>query len=251
MVEYVWISPWGESWNLSTGDRGVFIEQGGYKDLPRAQVQHQGVEIAGRTGQRDTELLIPPASGSFTVSCFAHGGLSVGQVESEFKAAFSHHKPGWLVVKGWPAGDLRLKAKLVEFSAPTRQAEHGSFTRLTVTIHAPKTLYMQGHSDSGVVEVHNPGDDTIWTRVRWREGGPLVMPSGAVTTLPTIPEERTLVLDPAESCVVLDDDDQVDDTLWGSFLVFPEGVPVGEARTYSLPEGAVLVWDVGYTNPWK
>lgn len=251
MVEYVWMSPWGEEFNLTTGNQGVFIEQGGYENLPRAQVQHQGVEIAGRTGQIDTELVIPPASGSFTVNCFAHGGLSAGQVESRFKAAFSHHKPGWVIVKGWPAGDLRLRAKWIDFSAPTRQAEHGAFTRLTVNIHAPKTLYMQEHSDTGVVEVHNPGDDAVYTRVRWREGGHLVMPSQAVITLPTIPEERTLVLDPVESCVVLDDDDQPDNTLWGTFPVYPEGVPVGEARTYQLPEGAALLWDVGYTNPWK
>ena len=251
MTEYLWMSPWGESWNLTTGDRGVRIEQGGYEDLPRSRVQRQGTEVAGRAGHLPTELVIPPAGGSFTVNCFASGAMSAGEVESRFKSAFSHHDAGFLVVGGWPAGDLRLRAELVEFSAPTRQPEHGAFTRLTVSIHAPDGLYLQGHSGVGVVDVHNPGDDVIFPRVRWREGGELVVPSGAVIDLPEIEGERTLVLDPVESCVVVDDDGQVDDALWGSFAVFPEGVPVGEGRTYRLPDGAVLVWDVGYTNPWK
>lgn len=251
MVEYVWVSPWGQSWDLSTGGQGVFIEQGGYEDLPRARVQRRGVEVAGRAGRLPTDLVIPAADGSFTVSCFAEGARSVGEVESRFKAAFSHHQAGWLVVKGWPGGALRLRAELVEFSAPTRQAEHGSFTRLTVNIHAPKALYMQGHAGRGVVALHNTGDNVVFPRVRWQEAGDVVMPSDAVISLPEVPGPRVLELDPLESCVVVDEDGQVDHQVWGTFPVFPEGVPVGEARTYTVPDGAMLLWDIGYTNPWK
>lgn len=252
MVEYVWVSPWGESWNLSTGDRGVFMEQGGAEGLPRSQVTRQGVEVAGRSGHLPRDLVIPAADGSFVVNCFAHGAVSQGGVESRFKSAFSHHKRGRLIVRGWPGGDLALVAELVEFSAPTRQPEHGSFTRLVVHVHAPDGVYLQGRAETGVVDVGNPGDRVIFPRVRWvGDGGVVVLPSGAEMELPAVDEPRVVFLDALESCVVVDDDGVVDDALWGAFQVFPEGVPVGERRRYILPPSAALAWDVGYTNPWK
>lgn len=251
MVEYVVVTPQGEEYNLTTGNQGVFMEQGGAEGLPRAQPQENGVAVVGVPGERYTGMTIPKAEGSFTVSCFPHEGLSNKEVESRFKAGFSHHREGWFIIKGWPQGDLKMRFRLAGFSAPTRQAKHGIFTRVTVDLSAARGLWDQQFTGTGVVQVVNMGDAVIHPRARWREGGDLVMPSGAVVPLPTVSDARTLVLDASESNVVIDDQGEVDHEVWGSFPVYPEGVPVGETRTYQLPDGATLIWDVGYLDPWK
>lgn len=251
--EYIWVSPWGEEWNLTTGNRGVYLEQGAQADFPHAQAHEATESLIGRAGEIVTGVDIPSAEGSIRVVCYPHDRKSAQQVESEFKAAFSRREPGGLEVRGWLGGNLQLAAYLSprEFDGPTRQGVHGSFAKVVAHIVGRDALYRQPNVEAGTVTITNLGDDMVRPQVRWQQGGTLVMPSGVRITLPTVPEERVLVLDEAESCVVLDPDGQPDELVWGSFPVYPEGVPEGETRTYTAPEGALVEWSVGYTNPWK
>ncbi|MCT1411647.1 hypothetical protein [Corynebacterium sanguinis] len=63
---------------------------------------------------------------------------------------------------------------------------------------------------------------------------------------------RTVLLDPHESCVVLDDSGAVDEVVWKQLRgrVFPEVVPAGEVREFVVPDDAALIFDEGVASPW-
>lgn len=102
-------------------------------------------------------------------------------------------------------------------------------------------------------EVANAGDYETWPRVRWKQGGTVRMPSGATISLPTVPQWRTIHLDPYESCAVVDDSGKLDRPLWRQLRnrVFPEALPVGAARRFSIPSGAQLLVDERIDDPWR
>lgn len=101
--------------------------------------------------------------------------------------------------------------------------------------------------------VVNGGDHEMWASVQWLRGGTVTMPSGATFTLPTVPEWRRILLDPFESCDVVSQDGVRDEVLWRQLRgrVFPESVPVGETRTFRIPQGAHLLIDERVDDPWR
>lgn len=101
--------------------------------------------------------------------------------------------------------------------------------------------------------VANAGDHEGWVSVQWLRGGTVTMPSGATLTLPSVAEWRTIHLDPFESCDVVDAAGKRDVGLWRQLRnkVYPEPVPVGESRTFRIPQGAKLIFDERVDDPCR
>ena len=70
--------------------------------------------------------------------------------------------------------------------------------------------------------------------------------------MPPVPGERVLYLSRHDSLVVRGMDGVVDHQAWAHVRgAYPEFVPVGETRTFTLPEGARLEYKVGVADPWQ
>lgn len=179
----------------------------------------------------------------------------IGVTERRWRDAWSMREYSTLIVSedegiGDYSLELRLAAPIPDFP----EFDASGYVDFSQSVRAFSDVWIHTVTVSGsVVDVVNPGDVDVWPRVRWTQAGSLVMPSGAVIELPAVTSPRTMWLDPSESCVVKDNDGVVDQTLWrvlrGS--VFPESVPPGEnARRFTLPAGASLIYDVGVYSPW-
>lgn len=236
--------------DLTAGSEGVHMEQGGAQNLPVASPQRLGVELVDEPGEHETGVVFPRTSGSFTVTCHPHKGKSAAEVEQWFKRELAARGGFEFWVTGDGGRPRRQTQKLVRFSAPATQPEHAGFIRLTVDVDAMDPLFYETDSETGTVDVINTGVVKVWVNVWWEEGGSLVMPSGAISTLPTVAEPRTLVLNPHESCVVIDEDGVPDRDVWGTFPTYPEAVMPGKFARFSAPAGALVSWRVGYTDPW-
>lgn len=104
------------------------------------------------------------------------------------------------------------------------------------------------------VEIYNYGDVVTCPRIMWDgNGGEIVVPSGATFTLPPVSETRVLYLDNSKSNMVTDLDGNVDKELSKRLAqqVYSEGVPEDTVRTYQVPVGARVVYDVGLYDPWR
>lgn len=145
--------------------------------------------------------------------------------------------------------EVRLRVPIDDFP----EVDPEGFVEFSQQVVGRSSSWLRTVRASGdVVRVVNPGDVDSWPRVRWDNGGVVTMPSGATVDLPPVAEPRTIVLDPGESCVVLDDEGNVDRDLWVSLRggVFPEVIPPDDSyREFGLPEGAVLFHEVG-ESPW-
>jgi hypothetical protein len=107
---------------------------------------------------------------------------------------------------------------------------------------------------SGNVTVTNSGQVYIWPEIVWEgAGGKVTLPSGAEFTLPAVDSTRRLHLDPQRSHQVLNGLGVRDDDLWRRIRgqIISEGVPPGQSRQYTLPDGAFLEWRIGVLDPWR
>lgn len=236
--------------NLTTGDSGVHLVQGGMRDIPRSRPTQQTGEVVGYPGSRHLGWVYPAATGSLTVSCFPTGGASLTEVVRRFRGMFSTEWETTLTLRR--AGAARrsvLRVRLVGFSGRERQDHLGEFSTLTVDLVGDKGLWGTPSTGQGEVLVVNNGHAPIFPCIRWWGPGEVDLPSGASVQLPGVDGPRVLLLDAAESCVVLHPNGDIDRELWGSFEVYPEGVPVNETRVYRLPGKAQLEWSTWNLDP--
>lgn len=108
---------------------------------------------------------------------------------------------------------------------------------VTVNVFSPLGLAKSAPvMASGIVTVTNTGDVLIYPKIRWNgAGGEVTSPSGATFTLPSVSEPTVISLSPRS--LRLDG-------------AFPEGVPPGESKTWSLPAGASMSWEILVADPW-
>lgn len=177
----------------------------------------------------------------------------LGEVEARWRRAWSHHVFGTLRVEDEQREDAWLRVKLAAPVPSFPEFGIDGYQEFEQSVVADSPVWWRSRVfHGGVVTVINSGDVDGWARVRWTQPGDLVMPSGAVLSLPPVEEPRTIVLDPHESCIVLDDAGEVDPELWRQLRggVFPEIVPAGEQRVFTIPEGATLLFNEGVHSPW-
>ncbi|MDH4657358.1 hypothetical protein J7S19_01785 [Corynebacterium pyruviciproducens] len=105
---------------------------------------------------------------------------------------------------------------------------------LAVPVFNSTGLFRSGARTS--LTVANVGDATVFPRiVNTGSGGTVRGPSGASWSLPA--SSVAPLVDLAPEKLMIDG-------------AFPEGVEPGETGTWSLPDGAQLVWELLVANPW-
>lgn len=219
--------------------------------------EHRGVFLKAEPTdlQADEEGVI---SGSLELVVADHqpGGEvlpAISETMSRWRRAWSKHRDCTLQVENESDTlTLQLRASGVVAGFPSVEMEGFEEFSQPVTTVAHSAWLRHSTRPGPQVQVVNAGDEEAWVSVRWTEGGQLVQPSGATVTLPSVPSPRTVVLDPSESCVVVDDSGVVDRPLWVDLRsrVFPEPVPAGKARDFTVPAGAQVLFDERVDDPW-
>ncbi|MCS5479840.1 hypothetical protein NYP18_09225 [Corynebacterium sp. YIM 101645] len=239
MYELTYQGPSGRVWPLMSRDAiGLFVEEGSMED-----------GFTGGPGQQVT--------GTLRCTIRDHAGVPADKRWREFRRDWSRHAEGV----------LHLKRNNVALRLPCRASAVPPGPRMNpgevpvMRAHVPVSsregveAWLEARSQAGSsVPVTNSGDTFVWPKIWWQgAGGNVTLPSGAIFTLPPTDEPRIIMLNPDESAAVVDERDRLDDPLWRLIrgAVFGEGVPVGEERTYGLPDGAELAWDLGHYDPWR
>ena len=257
MYEVHYVSPWGRSWPLMAPETyEVFVREGGFSDLG-APSEDRVVSSDGVPGQLLAAQSFGAVKGSMTVHVRGGRGLDPARVWSGFRRSWSRTLTGTLVVVTEPWGRLSLPVRLAKPlpDIQTNPEDEDWEQTIEVSFVGDSGLWRTGvFGGEGAVEVSNSGDAALFPSVRWSgKGGEVVMPSGYRFTLPKSKDERVLVMDNSESCVVLDADGEVDRSLWNRLKgkTLPEGVPIGKTRSFTVPAGARLEYRIGFADPWQ
>lgn len=253
-----YVSPLGVEFDLFDPHSEIVIREDGFNGLV-GNFADVAVSAVGVPGQQFVGLNIEKMEGSLKFFAVQQSeDRPWGVAFAEFKEAFSHRTPGTLIVESPSLGQLECRVRLAGsvHALPLDPNWSTGLSEFELPLVCDdgfwRTKVINGHS--GSVTVTNAGDVDIWPMVRWRgAGGRVTLPSGADFELPEARDYRTLFLNNAQSCVVVDDDGTVDRELWRALngSVLPEGIPVGAIRTYQLPAGAELQWRLGFFDPFK
>ena len=225
---------------------------------PLTSTDHAGVFLQATPDELKSEEDGEPITGSLDLVVADHlpDGTrmdDVREIERRWRSAWSTRQFGTLRVDDDEWVDHWVRMKLAAPIAGFPEVDPEGYVEFSQSVVAESPVWWRTKTYlPGTVQVSNSGDVDGWTRVRWESAGRLVMPSGAIVDLPSVSAPRTVLLDPHESCVVLDDSGVVDEVVWRQLRgrVFPEIVPVGEARRFTVPDKATLIFDEGVVSPW-
>lgn len=238
------------------GDWAAGITSGGIDGLVGSMLDTVAQPL-GQSGQVVLSQQAQPMSGQVTFHCRAHGGRTAGEVAADFRRAFAGHVSRKNVfIVGSPLGNVSALVRLNGPIAPPVQDP--SWDEVVFNVQVPLIAdegvwWMSVTILKGEAVVTNFGDVPIWVAIRWSgRGGQVTLPSEAVFTLPAVPSERVLYLSRQDSLVVVDAEGNRDDETWREVRgAMPEMVPVGERRTFLLPEGAQIEYQIGVYDPWQ
>lgn len=254
-----WLDRSGRLWWLNRPARqgGVRLVDEGIEGLVGV-VEDQAVAAVGVPGQVLDSQLVEAMTGSLTVLVTRTQSESVDDLIAAFRAGWSTapHGAGTLSIFSPRLGRLSARVRSSEsIPALGRNSSAKAVHQMTVPVVADRGLWATaGLSDVGEVEVPNMGDAPIYPTIWWDgAGGDVVLPSGAVITLPPVDGERIVYLDPSQSGAVTFPDGQLDRALWRQIraTVLPEGVPTAQTRVFTLPAGASLHWIQEVADPWR
>lgn len=239
------------------------------EDMRRSQIRLMEGGIQGLVGEVEARAVASPLaagrqvhghhsreiSGSLTVQLLT-GARPLVAVWAEFIGSFSVWQPGRLRVSSPLHGVREVAVRLSgAVPPPTMQPGRAAHVMVEIPLVADGGLWWQGEFHAtGTATITNPGDDWVWPVIEWDgQGGTVTLPSGARFTLPAVSGVRRLHLSNAESCVVLDLENNVDHLTWDKLaaVVLPEGVPPAARRRYALPPGAKICWRVPFHTPWS
>ena len=249
MYEMTYVSPDSASFALTGGQ--IEVAEGGVDKLT-GSVKERAYTAVGMSGQLLESHVIEPIRGALTLVIDSTPTKPAEVLVFELRRAFSHYRLGQLAV-ATPRGVARLRCRLDgTISDPTEVHSRSSGLELRIPLVADEGVWKVGpYTGAGKINVSNFGDATTYLEITWQGGGPITLPSGATLTLPATSERRRLLLNPADSCAIIDDAGAVDHTLWQQIPYLPEGVPAGRQRTYQLPAGATATWHVSTLDPWR
>lgn len=246
-------TPWGRTWHLIEENWVTGLLSGGIEGLV-GEAEDVVSTTPGVPGQildsQDTTRM----TGSLRVTIGPDGDLDAGQVWAQFRGGFSRHMVGTLTLTSPHYGVLSTQVRLSGILPPpdVEPNDEGLIDELRIPLVSDEGLWLEDtRTGVGVVTVHNTGDTTLTPRIRWSgAGGPVTLPSGAIFTLPAVTKERILLLSAIDSLAVLTPFGEIDYTLMRQMQVLPEAVPDQAERTFLLPVGATLEWQIGRHDPW-
>lgn len=250
MYEMTYVSPDGASFALTGGQ--IEVAEGGVDKLV-GSVKERAYVAVGMPGQLLESHVIEPIRGALTLVIDSTPTKPAEVLAFELRRAFSHYRLGQLAV-ATPRGVARLRCRLDGTIAdPAEVYSRSSGLELRIPLAADEGVWKIGpYTGAGKINVSNFGDTATYLEITWQGGGgPIALPSGATLTLPTASERRHLLLNPTDSCAIIDPAGGVDHTLWQQIPYLPEGVPAGGQRTYQLPAGATATWHVSTLDPWR
>lgn len=257
----VWVGADGVEWPLTGAEiRGVFVESRTVGDFTGVR-EITSTSLIGVTGERvgahDGEIKPIEFELGLVFSSatkFGHHG-DPSELFHDFCRGCSSRKKGYLKIVdtlhptvGLPC--VVLKVPVLEQINKRQGAFRGVFK-----FYCDSGLWVVPLSEGTqrIVTVTNFGESTIYPKIRWKGlGGEVQTPSGSTFILPRVDDWRVVSLVPKGSGEVLDLAGVLDEPLWKKIrgqVVF-EGVPVDAKRTYTIPEGAELIWEVGVLSPW-
>ena len=241
----VYVSPAGQQFGLiGTGRATEVYAEADTLDGLVGTFEDTQLQLAGVPGARIDfrDRVIPPLEGSFTVVA-----RSV-QAWREFRRAWSTRTPGTLELfvddrQAIPATlQVRLSAPL---PFPATVPRTGA--RIPVGIIADGGLWNQpeqtGH---GTVTITNTGDVTLWPAITaGPTGGTVTLPSGAGFTL-----QPGNTVDFAGGTVTMRASAADTTPPPAPPGAVAEGVPPGQARTYTAAADATITWSMKVLDPW-
>lgn len=223
---------------------------------PLTSVDHAGVFLQATPNDLAVEDGFLSGSLDFVVADHSPDGVVLGElseIEARWRRAWSTRVFGSLRVDDEERPSAWLRVKLASHIAAFPDFSVDGYQDFSQSVVAEGDSWFRSYEFPGPsVTVVNGGDVDGWVRIRWQAGGKVTLPSGASFTLPAVSSPRTIVLDPRESCVVMDDEGNADILVWKSLRgsVFPEVIPPGEQRTFTIPSGSSLFFDEGVVSPW-
>ncbi|OFT64092.1 MULTISPECIES: hypothetical protein [Corynebacterium] len=239
-----YIAPGGQVYNLLRGGRsGAFIDMGTltgfvgeFEDAPVKTVGVAGVMVDFR------DRVVNQMTGSFTLVVFSR------EEWVQARRDFSTRQYGTLILEGESRYVLRVRSSV---SLPAPGSVPRSGTRIELSLVSDDGVWVSEVSEpDSVVTVTNWGDVPVWPRIVWDgAGGSVILPSGAELHLPAVDKQHTLHLERRESGRVYTRDGVAKEVTRKVDAV-GECVPVGESRTFTIPEGARLDWEIGVFDPW-
>ena len=251
------MSDWRGKWWDFTGKWSAGIKSGGVTGLV-GSISDSTTSPIGEPGQVVTDQAVENMRGTLTFHCRADGDRDAGQVQADLRAAFSALKSRQNeITLNSPMGEVHALVRLDgKHNAVVEDPSWDDDVVLNVEIPVvgDKGVWWADVTDGAdTVTVTNWGDVFLWVEIVWSgPGGVVTLPSGATFILPPATETRTLSLSRAKSLAVRDMGGNLDPALHQQLRgVPPEGVPVGESRTFTVPEGASVRWKIGVLDPWR
>lgn len=254
--ELTWISPSGQEWELTSLDWVAGIRAGGIEGLV-GEPTDVAVSTPGEAGQVLDSQEYPAMRGTLRFAVRGDGEKSADDVWAELRQSFRHKQYGTLILRGSAYGNLSAATRRGGVIPPPLVDPASEEVILDVdvpVISDEGCWWTDTLTGTGTVTVSNSGDVPVYVKIRWSgSGGVVTLPSGATFTLPATPIPRILHLSSAQSLVVLTDSGVVDPILWKQVrgVALPELVPAEESRTFQLPSGATLEWQLGVMDPWQ
>lgn len=249
------LTPSGVEWNLTEKkDRGVFLREGGISGLVGAPSPLVS-QAVGAVGQRFFGAEQGPLEGTLSLSIYDESG-GCAKIFDQFMGVLSTHTPAILKVssklRGARFGSVRLAA---EIGPPACDPAEVSSVDVEASVVIDDGAWWSNwvHGNNNVT-VTNSGDVPVSPKIRWKgAGGKVTLPSGATFTLPAVSQPRNLLLGIDQSLAVVDDQEVLDRETWlkvrGQAL--PEDIPPGASRVFSVPDGAELLWRLGFLSMWR
>ncbi|MFS0140298.1 hypothetical protein ACL1FJ_00720 [Corynebacterium striatum] len=194
---------------------------------------------------------------TFVVTDFE--GRSPGDVWADWLRDWDDSKPGSFVFESDEGiSSLTIPVRLSadsEVGSPERQPDDSGFFTVVLSLVFDSGCWEKTYSsNANSVTVTNWGDSLVFPTITWQgAGGVVTTPSGSTFTLPAAANRRFLLLDSAESYLVVDEKENVDDSLWHAVRGKVISAPVvpGKEATWKLPSGVGMTWKIGVINPWR
>lgn len=252
MAAISYISPTGQPVDLLSTHYGLSVEYGGLTGMVGESVP-EVITTPGVRGQMVDYHTIKPMVGTLKLIISAADCTGLQDTYRFLRSVFSPTACGTLMLDaGHGLGVVTARVRLNSPIAlpPSDLGETTALADVEVSLICDDGVWQQSQSETNPkVSITNFGDVMICPRIHWTESTHITLPSRAEFVLPAVKAEHVLVLDPLRGCAISSQGKPVPELL-STIKVLPEGVPVGETRSFVLTQGAYMSWDVEWLDPW-